>query len=178
MRLQPIPSRPANLRWPCFAVRGWTEMAPKSQLPRNSRWPNLMSAEKTFCLTSQLVVRASFLPSSNTTGPRVAQDLCTGDPQQINAPVGCPAPGMGPDEQRRLVTFDYSPYPGAKETRCEEWPLKNIWSSLQNHCNFNPSLLEIRVWSSEAFSMECHFQSMAYTQTRTHVRRHRKTVLS
>lgn len=61
-------------------------------------------------------------------------------------------------ERRALVAFHYSPCLGATETRCEAWPPERSDPACETTAALTPPC---RAPSSEASSMECHFQSMA-----------------
>lgn len=61
-------------------------------------------------------------------------------------------------ERRALVAFHYSPCLGATETRCEAWPPERSDPACETTAALTPPC---RAPSSEASSMECHFQSVA-----------------
>lgn len=92
--------------------------------------------------------------------PRRASRCCQGRAACApTAPRRAGAEGAGRGRARRaLVAFHYSPCLGATETRREAWPPERSDPACETTAALTPPC---RAPSSEASSMECHFQSVA-----------------
>lgn len=114
---------------------------------------------KTLRLNSLTVSQAP-LPSflSRDKAPRDPESPRQGLAAAARAGQRARRPPRAGRERRALVAFHYSPCLGATETRCEAWPPERSDPACETAAALTPPC---RAPSSEASSMECHFQSVA-----------------
>lgn len=114
---------------------------------------------KTLRLNSLTVSQAP-LPSflSQDKAPRDPESPRQGLAAAARAGQRARRPPRAGRERRALVAFHYSPCLGATETRCEAWPPERSDPACETTAALTPPC---RAPSSEASSMECHFQSVA-----------------